>query len=285
MKMSGRIALGALIVLSATMRVPPVTAAQGADDQGNLVALLAAGKPAIGVWTGALAAPRIAKVLATSDADFIVADVEHDIYDFQALHTFLLEIADFHHRYRTQPRPAPGVLVKLAHRGAWDPRYEISEAMRVGPAVGVWVPIVESGAEMQRVVSTFNQSEQSALEGLNLAGQGGHTGVSPLWPVNPKGQLMVVAMIETDEGVRHAEEIISTPGVAAVHAVHLSDADTGRVLRLCQKYHVVAAIDATPGDIKEKVAAGWRLISVGWDFAMLQANLTGTLKAARGAIK
>ena len=258
---------------------------QSPPPQNNVIALLAAGKPAIGVWTGALAAPRIAKVLATSDADFIVADVEHDIYDFQALHTFLLEVADFHHRYRTQPRPAPAVLVKLAHRGGWDPRYEISEAMRVGPAIGVWVPIVESGAETQRIVSTFAQSEQSGLEGLNLPGQGGHTGVSPLWPLNPKGQIMVVAMIETEEGVRHAEEIVSTPGLSALHVVHLSDADNEKILKLCQKYHVVPAIDATPDDVAAKVAAGWRMISVGWDFGMLQKQLGDTLTATRTAIK
>jgi 2-keto-3-deoxy-L-rhamnonate aldolase RhmA len=271
--------------LVATMFVVTVGGqTQSAPPQNNVIALLESGKPAIGVWTGALAAPRIAKVLATSDADFIVADVEHDIYDFQALHTFLLEIADFHYRYRTQPRPAPAVLVKLAHRGGWDPRYEISEVMRVGPAVGVWVPIVESGAEMQRIVSTFGQSEQSGLEGLNLPGQGGHTGVSPVWPLNPKGQIMVVAMIETEEGVRHAEEIVSTAGLSALHVVHLSDADNDKILKLCQKYRVVPAIDATPEDVKAKVAAGWRMISVGWDFGMLQKQLGDTLKATRGAI-
>jgi 2-keto-3-deoxy-L-rhamnonate aldolase RhmA len=282
--MKPRVAVSvALLVLAASATIG--LSLKAADEpQNNVVALLAAGKPALGIWTGAIPATRIAKVLATSDADFIVADVEHDIYDFQALHRFLLEIADFHHRYRTQPRAMPNVLVKLAHRGGWDPRYEISEALRVGPAVGVWVPIVESGAEMQRIVSTFNQAEQSAFEGLTLPGQGGHTGVSPLWPINPKGQLMVVAMIETDEGVRHAEEIISTPGLAALHAVHLSEADNNKILKLCQQYHVVGAIDATPEDVKARVAAGWRLISLGWDFGMLQKQLGDTLKATRSAI-
>jgi 4-hydroxy-2-oxoheptanedioate aldolase len=274
----------AAVTLVAGMFVCGVRAQTPMPQQNNVVSLVAAGKPAVGVWTGALAAPRIAKVLATSDADFIVADVEHDIYDFQALHTFLLEIADFHQRYRAQPRPAPAVLVKLAHRGGWDPRYEISEVMRVGPAVGVWVPIVESGAEMQRIVSTFAQSEQSGLEGLNLPGQGGHTAVSPVWPLNPKGQIMIVAMIETEEGVRHAEEIISTPGLSALHVVHLSDGDNDKILKLCQKYHVVPAIDASPDDVKAKVAAGWRMISVGWDFAMLQKQLGDTLKSTRAAI-
>ena len=123
-------ATAAALACAAGVAAPALRAAE--DSQNNVIALLAAGKPAIGVWTGATPATRIAKVLGTSDADFIVADLEHDIYDFQALHRFLLEIADFHHRYRTQPRPMPNVLVKLAHRGGWDPRYEISEVMRVG---------------------------------------------------------------------------------------------------------------------------------------------------------
>jgi len=267
-------------------RLPLGTVVNAADDpQSNVITLLASGKPAIGVWTGAIPATRITKVLATSDADFIVADLEHDIYDFQALHRFLLEAGDFYLRYRTQPRAAaPGVLVKLAHRGGWDPRYEISEVMRVGPAIGVWVPIVESGGEAARIVSAFGQAEQPGLEGVNVSTQGGHTGVSPLWPLNAQGRLMVVVMIETDEGVRHAEEIVATPGIAAVHVVHLSEADNAKILKLCQQHHVIAAIDATPQDVKARVDAGWRLISLGWDFGMLQKQLAETLKATRSAI-
>ena len=282
--MKGRVALAVVLLLQVAGIVRAARVLAADDPQSDVIALLAAGKPAVGIWTGAIPATRIAKVLATSDADFIVADMEHDIYDFQALHRFLLEVADFHGRYRTEPRSAPGVLVKLAHRGAWDPRYEISEAMRVGPAVGVWVPIVESGAETARIVSAFGQAEQPGFEGVNVSRQGGHTGVSPLWPLNPQGRLMVVVMIETEEGVRHAEEIVSTPGVAAVHVVHLSEADNDKILKLCQTHHVVAAIDATPDDVKARVNAGWRLISLGWDFDMLKKQLRDSLQATRKAI-
>jgi 2-keto-3-deoxy-L-rhamnonate aldolase RhmA len=254
------------------------------EPQNNVIRLLAAGKPVIGIWTGALNAPRIAKVLATSDADFIVTDVEHEIYDFNALHAFLLEVPDFSQRYRTTPRPTPGVLVKLAHRGGWDPQYEISEAMRVGPALGVWIPIVESRAEVEQAVATFHQAEQPGLEGMNVTSQGMHTGVPLLYPQNPQGHALLVAMIETEEGVRHAEEIISTPGLSAVHVVHLSDADDAKILALCQKYHVIPAIDATPQDVQAKVAAGWRMISLGWDFDMLARQLGDTIKSVRAAI-
>jgi 2-keto-3-deoxy-L-rhamnonate aldolase RhmA len=256
-----------------------------ADDQpNNLISMLAAGKPTVGVWTGATGAPRIAKVLATSDADFIVADIEHEIYDFPSLHRFVLEIQDFSQRYRSAPRATPGVVVKLGHRGGWDPRFEIAETMRLGPVTGIMVPIVESGAEMQRIISTFAQSEQSGLQGVNVADQGGHTPLSPLWPLNPKGRLMVMAMIETEEGVKNAKEIIQTPGLAAIHIVHVSDEDAAKVLKLCLENKVIASIDANPGNVKAKLAAGYKMINVGWDFGLLQRQLNDTFKSIRSAM-
>jgi len=252
-----------------------------AEERANrLIALLEAGKPAIGVWTGALAAPRIAKVLATSDVDYIVADVEHDIYDFTALHRFLLEVQDFSIRYRTEPRIAPVVLVKLANRATWDPRYEIAESLKVGPAMGVWIPMVESRADLERAVSAVRGAETSAMAGLNIP-KDRRDG----WPLNPKGELMVIAMIETEEGVRHAREIINTPGVSAIETVHIPDADAKRILQMCRERGVIAAVDAAPEDIKAKIEAGYRLISVGWDFGILQKGLNDTVKAMRSAIK
>jgi len=253
----------------------------GAEERANrLIALLEAGKPAIGVWTGALSAPRIAKVLATSDADFIVADVEHDIYDFNLLHRFLLEVQDFSNRYRTEPRVAPVVLVKLANRGTWDPRYEIAESLKVGPAMGVWIPMVESRSDLERAISAVRGAETSAMAGLNIPRDS-----RDAWPLNAKGEFLVVAMIETEEGVRHAREIVETPGVSAIHTVHIPDADAEGILRMCQERGIVAAIDAAPGDIKAKIEAGYRLISVGWDFGLLQKGLSDTIKAMRSAIK
>ena len=155
--------------------------------------------------------------------------------------------------------------------------------MRVGPALGVVIPIVENRGEVEEAVATFHQAEQAGLEGMNVTAQGMHTGVSVLWPQNPAGHAMVVAMIETEEGARNAEAIISTPGLSAVHVVHLSDADDAKILARAES-HVVAGIDATPQDVRAKVAAGWRLISLGWDFDMLKKQLDDTIKSVRGAI-
>lgn len=250
--------------------------ASGQERANRLIALLEAGKPAIGVWTAATASPRIAKVLATSDADYLVADIEHEVYDFPALRSFLVGIQDFSQRFRTEPRPAPVVLVKLAHRAGWDPRYEIAESLKVGPAMGVWIPFVESRADLERAISAVRNAETSALGGLNIARDR-----RDVWPLSPTGELFVVAMIESDEGVRHAREIVETPGLSAVETVHIPDADAARILAMCVARKVVAATDATPADVAAKVAAGYRMLSVGWDYAMLQRSLADSVKALR----
>jgi len=257
---------------------PPQQAAAAAR-VNPLISLFEAGKPAIGVWTGALAAPRIAKVLATSDVDFIVADVEHDLLDFPSLHRFLLEVQDFSNRYRTVPRQAPAVIVKLGSRATFDPRYEIAETLKSGPAVGIWVPFVENRADLERVISAVRGAETSALEGLRIPRDR-----ADVWPLNPKGELLVVAMIETEEGVRHAQEIVETPGVSAVETVHIADGDAARILKMCLAKGVIPAIETDAGSVKAKADAGYKLIALGWDFGMLQKELDASMKAARAAV-
>lgn len=244
-----------------------------------LIARFEAGKAAVGVWTGALAAPRIARVLATSDVDFIVADVEHDILDFPSLHRFLLEVQDFSNRYRTEAREAPAVIVKLGSRATFDPRYEIAETLKAGPVMGIWVPFVENRADLERVVSAVRGAETSALEGLRIPRER-----ADVWPLNPKGELLVVAMIETEEGVRHAQEIVETPGVSAVETVHIGDADAARILKLCQAKHVIPAIETDAADVKKRADEGYRLIALGWDFDMLRKELGASMKTARAAV-
>jgi len=257
-----------------------VTDASAQERANRLIALLESGRPAIGVWTGATGAPRITKILATSDADFIVADIEHEVYDFPSLRRFLLEVPDFSQRYRTEPRPAPVVIVKLANRATWDARYEIAETLKVGPAMGVWIPFVETRADLERAISAVRGAESSALGGLNVP----RDRRDP-WPLNPKGEFVVVAMIESEEGVKHAREIVETPGVTAIQPVHLSEADTALVVRLCRERNVVLATDAGPKDIKARLDEGYRMISVGWDFDLLRNALGETIKGMRAEIK
>lgn len=276
MTLTRTLSLTALALLLVATRVP----GQSTERLNPLIALLDSGKPAIGVWTGAAGASRITKVLATSDVDFIVADLEHEVYDFPVLQRFLLQVQDFSHRYRTKPRVPPAVLVKLATRATWEPRYDISEVLKIGPAAGVWIPFVENRADLERAISAVRGAETSAMAGLNIPRER-----RDVWPLNPKGELVVVAMIESEEGAKRAEEIVSTPGVTAIQPVHLSEADTARVVKLCRDRGVLLATDAGPADVKARLAEGYRLISVGWDFQALQKVLDETVGAMRPSMR
>jgi 4-hydroxy-2-oxoheptanedioate aldolase len=276
------LALALLALAVFALPHPSATAGQSSQPATRvnpLIALFEAGKPAVGVWTGALAAPRITRVLATSDVDFIVADVEHDIFDFPSLHRFLLEVQDFSNRYRTEPRQAPAVIVKLGNRATFDPRYEIAETLKSGPVMGIWVPFVENRGDLERLISAVRGAETSALEGLRIPRDR-----ADVWPLNPKGELLVVAMIETEEGVRHAQEIVETPGVSAVETVHIAEADAARILKMCVAKGVIPAIETDAASVKAKVDAGYKLVALGWDFGMLQKELGASMKTARAAI-
>jgi len=264
----------------ALLAAPTLSGAAEQERANPLIARLAAGRPALGVWTAATGAPRIAKVLATSGADFIVADVEHDVYDFPSLRTFLLSVQDFGRRYATPQTPPPSVLVKLGHRAGWDGRFEVAETLKLGPVAGIWVPFVESRADLERVISAVRGAETSALAGLNIPRER-----RDVWPLDPQGELIVVAMIESEAGARRAEEIVGTPGVTAIEPVHLSAADTARVLALCKAKNVIAATNAGPDDVAARVGEGYRLISVGWDYALLRDALGDAFKRMRPALR
>jgi 2-keto-3-deoxy-L-rhamnonate aldolase RhmA len=266
------------VTLSATLLF--ATGSEAQTRVNRLISILETGAPAVGVWTGATAAPRISKVLATSDVDFIVADVEHEVYDFPTLRGFLLEIQDFSRRYRTEPREAPTILVKLAHRAGWDPRYEIAETLKVGPAMGVWIPFVESAAELELAISAVRRAETSGLGGLNIPRE-----LREPWPQNPKGELFVVAMIESAKGIENAREIVNVPGLGAIEPVHLPEADTKAIVALCKEKGVYLATEAAPDDVALRIAEGYRLIHLGWDFNLLRTELDERVTRTREIVR
>lgn len=266
--------LMAVLIIGCTVQV-------SADERSNrLIAKLETGKPVIGILAGAIAAPRIAKVLGTSDLDFILADLEHEVHNFGTLRQFVLGVDDFSLRYRGEARPAPSVLVKLGHRAGWDARYEIAEALKVAPTVGVCVPFVESRADLEMIISAVQHAETSALAGMNVLKKNREP-----WPLDPDGELFVVAMIESEQGVNHAQEIVETPGVGAIWAVHVTDEDRTQILKMCKKKGVIGLIEANPEDVKSKVDDGYQMILLGWDFELLQRELSETMKKVQSALR
>jgi 2-keto-3-deoxy-L-rhamnonate aldolase RhmA len=243
-----------------------------------LIGMLEAGGVAVGAWTSGWSSPRIAKVVATAGADFIVADMEHDVYDLAMMQRFMLQVSDFAQRFGQGQ--VPPILVKLGHRAAWDPRYEIAEMLRIGPAMGIWIPFVESAGDLQRALSAARRSEGFAHAGLNLEPE-----QRDVWPLNPRGEYFAVGMIESEAGVDKAEEILATPGLGGIEIVHVSEAAEAHVLALCGRFGVIPAVTAPPEEVPRRLAQGYRLISVGWDHVLLAQALSLRLADTRRAVR
>jgi 2-keto-3-deoxy-L-rhamnonate aldolase RhmA len=179
--------------------------------------------------------------------------------------------------------PLPSILVKLAHRGTWDPRHDIAQSFKMGPVVGVFVPFVESRADLEKAISAARNPEILQLKGISAEERRERLDV---WPLNPKGELLVVAMIESEAGIRNAREIMETPGLGVFHIAHAPEPDTERMLQMCLERGVICGREELdPAKVKQWIDAGYKLIDLGWDYRMYQRELSESLKTIRSSLE
>jgi 2-keto-3-deoxy-L-rhamnonate aldolase RhmA len=152
----------------------------------------------------------------------------------------------------------------------------------MGPVLGVFVPFVESRADLERAISAARVPEILQLEGVSPEQRKDRLDV---WPLNPKGELLVVAMIESEAGIRNAREIIETPGLGVLHIAHAPEPDHERMLQMCLERGVVAGREELdPSKVKRWVDAGYRMIDLGWDYRMFQRELGESLEVIRSSL-
>jgi 4-hydroxy-2-oxoheptanedioate aldolase len=100
-----------------------------------------------------------------------------------------------------------------------------------------------------------------------------------VWPLNPRGDLMAVIMIEDGEGVRNIDSILNVPGIGAVifgpydfsfaaGKPGKSDdpavsAALGKVKKACDKAGVPLVGFANPANIEALLKDDYRMLLVG----------------------
>src|SRR4029077_12984237 len=100
-----------------------------------------------------------------------------------------------------------------------------------------------------------------------------------VWPLNPEGDLLAIAMIETAEGLRNVNEIASVPGVGAIFLgaggdLHqylgvpqdAPEVEQARqtILAACKAHNVPCGITAlTKADVDKRLKEGWKMIRTG----------------------
>ena len=267
-------------------------------------------KRPLGIFSFNLSA-RSGAAIASAPLDFVIVDLEHTPYDPSRLESYLLGMIDKRQIATAgslQPPVTP--IIRLPANGREHVEYLIKQVLDLG-AFGVVVPHVGNREDALAAVRAMRypqhrDSPDMAPEGRRGVGYGwaarywGLSGAeyaarADLWPLDPNGELLLWCMIESREGVEHADEIASTPGVSGIFLGpsdlaaslgvtedHAAVAEaTQRVVDACKKAGVPCGTLVSGAAVADRLKQGFRFLAVGSD-AGISAGVQRALDIGRG---
>lgn len=161
---------------------------------------LARNEVVVGTFIMEFASPGLAQIVAAAGADLVVFDMEHSGWSFE---TVKRQIA--HAR-------GAGLVPVVNPRGGH--RFAENELLLDIGAMGLMVPCVETRAQAEAIVrGTRYPPDGTRGAAFGVAHDGYRVGDVPAVMKRANAASLVTVKIETAEGVRNAEEIISVPGV------------------------------------------------------------------------
>src|SRR5581483_2127590 len=160
---------------------------------------LAAGEPSVGTWL-ALPTPEGAEYVSALGFDWLVVDTEHNPIDIRTLAQMFMAMANSSATPMVRiPWNSPENFKRVLDAGAW----------------GVVVPMVNSRAEAEQAAAAMRYPPL----GTRSVGGGRHARgfetTADQYFRQANEELLLVVQIEHIQGVEHADEILSVPGVDA----------------------------------------------------------------------
>lgn len=238
-----------------------------------------AGETAIGGWLS-IPSQLTAEAVAAADLDYVCIDMQHGPLDFSDA-------------VRMLPALTLGGVTPIIR----IPEYStarISTALDAG-AMGVVIPLVNSPEEASAAAAAcryppLGQRSLGATRALLLEGSDYYE--------HADSEVACIPMIETMEAIDALDEILSVPGVDAAY-VGPSDlalsmgyrpgttapaylAMLDRIVEACNRRGVVPGIHATPGTTADRLARGFRMVTVVSDMQALRAAIDRAIADAKG---
>src|SRR5689334_3755570 len=247
---------------------------------------LAAGQRCYGAMVFEFFSPGLPQICRNAAAEFVMYDMEHTGLGFETL--------------KTQLALCRGLGIVPMARVPRGEYHFIARALDVG-ALGVMVPMVASAAEAEHLVSCSRyppHGRRGAAFGFAHDDYQGGDVVAKMAALNQR--TMMIAQIETAEGLDNVEAIAAVPGIDALwigqfdltnflgipaqfrHPAYLAAVD--RVLAACATHGKTAGMLATDDAwARDYVARGFRLMAYGIDQLLLQDALRHGLDVLRDA--
>ena len=247
---------------------------------------LRAGGRAYGAMVFEFFSAGMPQICRNAGAEFVLYDMEHTGLGFETL--------------KTQCALCRGLDIVPMARVPRGEYHFIARALDVG-ALGVMVPMVGTQAEAEHIVACTRYPPQGRRgAAFGFAHDDYEGGDVALKIAALHERTLVIAQIETTEGLRNVEAIAAVPGVDALwighfdltnflgipgqfqHPAYLAAVD--RVVAACAAHGKVPAfLAADPQGARDYVARGFRLMAYGIDQLLLQDALRNGLDVLRAA--
>jgi 4-hydroxy-2-oxoheptanedioate aldolase len=248
------------------------------------------GKPVFAAF--AQAERQVAIEISSAPYDAVIFEMEHNPWDVNALQDsmqYLLNRKQIHEAGSLAPVVTP--IVRIPANGAEKSQWFAKQALDRG-VYGIICPHVGTAEQAYSAVAACRYARQKTApqyEPVGVRGDGPATasrywGLSPheyyaradVWPLNPKGELLVILMIESVAGVANLDEILGkVPGIGAVligegdlsqelgfprQYEHPTVAGAmGQIVATCKKHNVpVGHPHVTSKNVESVLAQGYR---------------------------
>ena len=155
-----------------------------------------------------------------------INSLEHNPFLVDDLETFLneLEAED-----ASRPRLTP--IVRIPHEADQDFHHVVKQLLDAG-AMGIVLPQVKTPAQVTKLVRAMRYPPQRGAQYPEPPGRRGwgptaatrvwnvdaqeYARKADVWPLNPDGELLAIAMVETREMIDNIDAILEVPGLGGV---------------------------------------------------------------------
>jgi 4-hydroxy-2-oxoheptanedioate aldolase len=250
---------------------------------------------------------------SSSDLDFMIIDMEHRGLDFERLETFLLGTtnkAEIAKQGNLQVRVPP--IVRIPTYGRAPNEAIVKQVLDMG-AFGIMFPAIENKQQALEAVSAARYPQLKGSKYPNPVGRRGNGNMpaawfwglsrpeysrrADIWPANPQGEILLFLQVETVEGVKNINEILTVPGIGVLFvgpndlswSLGVAQGSPEHeeavqvVLDACMARKIPAAITVTEADVLRRLKQGFRIASL--PSGGLEAPMDATLKLARTVIQ
>lgn len=245
---------------------------------------LAAGETSLGTMVFEFNTTGVGRLAAVAGAEFVVYDMEHTGWSIESIRMLIA----------TTPR---STLIPIVRIPACDYQF-VARVLDAG-AMGIMVPMVESEEQAHALVN-FAKYPPLGRRGAAFSIAHDDYRNDPIPDVirSSNDESLLIAQIETMDGLEHVERIAAVPGIDVLW-VGLFDLTSSmgipgqmdhpdtkaaiqRVLSACRAYHKIPAV--LVNSVREgqsQLAAGFRMVAYGGDLWIYQSALRHALSALR----